>query len=137
MHRCPSCGSEAYHKSGKIWGRQRYKCKSCRHQFTRFERRGYPERMRELSVLLYVYGLSMNAIATLLGVSHQTTYRWIKAAGKACPMPQTQHKVTEAEIDEMCLFLKKRAAESGCGRCTAVELASLSPGTWVLVMREH
>jgi|LakMenEpi03Aug12_release.lakeMendotaPanAssembly.Ray.scaffolds.fasta_scaffold2274938_1 transposase-like protein len=134
MH-CPKCLSEAYSRNGYVSGVQRYRCKSCHCNFTRATPKGYPPRLRELSVLLYVFGLSMNAIATLLGVSHQTSYRWIKQAAKALPEPEIRHTVTEVEIDEMCLFLKKRVAESGFGKCFVADLSSLSPGMLVLAMR--
>ena len=135
MH-CPKCESEAYSKNGMAGKKQRYRCKGCGCSFTQSHRHGYSSRMRELAVLLYVYGLSMNAIARMLGVSHQTSYRWIRdRAASLPPQPQTHHAVTEAEIDEMCLYLKKRAKESGSGKCIVADLSSSSAGISALVMR--
>lgn len=136
MH-CPECKSESYAKNGFMSGKQRYRCKVCDYNFTRSYGRGYPERLRQLSVMLYIFGLSMNAIATLLGVSHQTTYRWIRKASKSLPNPEIRHKITEVEIDEMCLFLKKRAAESGYGKSIVADLSNSLPGILVLVMRDR
>ena len=133
---CPKCASDAYSKNGMVGKKQRFKCKHCGCSFTQGHRHGYPPKMRELAVLLYVYGLSMNAIARMLGISHQTSYRWIKEKAESLPpQPQTHHAVTEAEIDEMCLYLKKRARESGYGKCIAVDLSSSSAGISVLAMR--
>ena len=135
MH-CPNCGSDAFCKNGMAGKKQRYRCKSCGCQFTQSHKRGYPPRMRELAVLLYVYGLSMNAIARLLGISHQTSYRWIRDKAESLPpQPQVHHKVTEAEIDEMCFYLKKSAKECGSGRCITVDLNSSSAGISGLVIR--
>lgn len=134
MH-CPKCGSDCYSKAGFHKKKQRYKCKNCGCFFTKSSGRGYPKQLHETAVTLYIFGLSMNAIARLLGVSHQTTYRWIRARAEALPRPVIHHSVTEAEIDEMCLYLKKRAHASGYGKCIAANLKSLSPGMWVLAMQ--
>ena len=136
MH-CPKCEGKERSKAGFHKKRQRYKCRACGCFYTQSAGRGYPLRLREAAVTLYVFGLSMNAIARLLGVSHQTSYRWIRARAESLPHPTIHHSVTEAEIDEMCLYLKKRAAASGYGKCTAANLKSLSPGMWVLAMREN
>ena len=109
MH-CPKCGSEEKHKAGFHKGKQRYKCKPCGCFYTKSGPRGYPKRLHEVAVTLYVFGLSMNAIARLLGISHQTAYRWIKAKAQSLPPVEVHHSVTEAEIDEMCLYLKKEHA---------------------------
>jgi transposase-like protein len=71
MH-CPKCKSGAFSKNGFKVKKQRYKCKECGCNFTQSHKPGYEDKWRELAVLLYVYGLSMNAIARLLGISHQT-----------------------------------------------------------------
>lgn len=137
MH-CPKCTSVSFTKKGFMDGKQRYGCRDCGCHFTRSTPKGYGSEKRMLAVLLYVHGLSMNAAAKLLRVSHQTAYRWIREAAEQCPMPSIDRsRTTEVEIDEMCLYLKKRAVESGCGRCTVVELDPSSPGRSVLVMRAH
>jgi hypothetical protein len=58
------------------------------------------------------------------------------------PQPEITEKVTEVEIDEMCLILKKKAKESGFDpkggasqRCIVGELNDLSAGISVVVMR--
>ena len=57
---CKKCGSTAYHKSGHIHGKQRYKCKQCGHQYTKTTPQGKPEKDKIIAVLS---GLSMNATA--------------------------------------------------------------------------
>ena len=75
---CKKCGSTAYHKSGHIHGKQRYKCKQCGHQYTKTTPQGKPERDKIISLVLVLSGLSMNATAKIIGVSTQTVMRWIR-----------------------------------------------------------
>ena len=68
MH-CPKCGSTNKVKAGFIKDAQHYKCKDCSCQFTRSEPKGFPFRVRLMAILLYTHGLSLNAIAKLVGAS--------------------------------------------------------------------
>ena len=45
MH-CSRCSSESFHKSGKMNGRQRYRCRDCGCNFTRPQGRGYFSKAR-------------------------------------------------------------------------------------------
>ena len=71
---CKKCGSTAYHKSGHIHGKQRYKCNG--HQYTKTTQQG--KRNKIISLVLVLSGLSMNATAKIIGVSTQTVMRWIR-----------------------------------------------------------
>jgi len=75
--KCPRCGSENSVKNGFASDKQRYKCKRCGCQFTRTAPRGKDIKDRQLTAFLYAAGLSMNAIAKLVGVSTQTVSRWL------------------------------------------------------------
>ena len=66
---CPKCGSTNKVKAGFIKDAQHYKCKDCSYQFTRSEPKGFPFRVRLMAILLYRHGLSLNAIAKLVGAS--------------------------------------------------------------------
>lgn len=76
--KCLKCGSTEYVKNGKVFGWQRYKCKSCGYQFTKMGERGKPMNIWLTCHGLYVFGLSMRQIARIVGVSVQTISRWIK-----------------------------------------------------------
>lgn len=76
--KCFKCGSTEYVKNGKVFGWQRYLCKSCGYQFTKMGDRGKPMNLWLTCHGLYVFGLSMRQIARIVGVSAQTISRWIK-----------------------------------------------------------
>lgn len=75
---CIKCGSKEYVRNGRVFGWQRYKCKSCGYQFTKMGERGKPLNIWLTCHGLYVFGLSMRQIARVVGVSAQTVSRWIK-----------------------------------------------------------
>lgn len=76
--KCLKCGSKEYVKNGHVFGWQRYKCKSCGHQFTKMGSRGKPMNIWLACHGLYVFGLSMRQISRIIGISAQTVSRWIK-----------------------------------------------------------
>jgi transposase-like protein len=73
---CPQCGSQRLIRFGFVTGKQRWRCKRCRYQFTRLEGHGTPEPTKRAAVSLYGYGLSFNAVARLLGTPAQSVLRW-------------------------------------------------------------
>jgi transposase-like protein len=72
---CPQCGSRRIIRFGIVAGKQRWRCKRCRYQFTRPEGHGAPEPTGRAAVSLYGYRLSFNAIAHLLGTTAQPVLR--------------------------------------------------------------
>ena len=108
---CKKCGSTAYHKSGHIHGKQRYKCKQCGHQYTKTTPQGKPEKDKIIAVLS---GLSMNATAKIIGVSAQTVMRWIrKMYEKFITCAPNIDNVQEVEMDEMHHYYKKNSKIMG------------------------
>ena len=106
---CKKCGSTAYHKSGHIHGKQRYKCKQCGHQYTKTTPQGKPERDKIISLVLVLSGLSMNATAKIIGVSTQTVMRWIrKMYDKFITCTPNIDNVQEVEMDEMHHYYQKK-----------------------------
>src|SRR5437763_14705789 len=104
---CEGCVGAAFVKNGTVRGHQRYLCKACGCNFTATPERGKPEAMKALAVLLYAVGnASQGMIAKLLGVSHVTVYRWLRAAGEAAPEPAGEPSSEVVQIDEMWHFLK-------------------------------
>ena len=81
MH-CPKCGSVKKVKAGFIKDTQRYKCKNCSCQFTRSEPKGFPLRVRLMAIILYTHGLSLNAIAKLVGASTPAVLKWVRQFAK-------------------------------------------------------
>lgn len=79
---CPRCCSDKTVKNGQANGNPKRKCKSCYYQYTQDTLPGAPQNVRLASVVLYVHGLSINAIARLLNYTPPAVLRWIKAFGR-------------------------------------------------------
>jgi insertion element IS1 protein InsB len=96
---CKRCAGAAFVKNGTVRGHQRYLCKACGRNFTATPERGKPEAMKALAVLLYAMGnASQGMIAKLLGVSHVTVYRWLRAAGEAAPEPVERGRADRRDV---------------------------------------
>lgn len=76
--KCFKCGSKQIVKNGKVFGWQRFKCKSCGYQFTKTAPSGKPMHLKMLAHNLYAAGFSMRHIAQILGVTAQSVSRWMK-----------------------------------------------------------
>ena len=133
--KCPKCQSKDVVKDGKVWGKQRYKCKECKYKHTRTEKRGKPEAVVNTAIILYIMGLSMNAIGRLLKVSTPAVLYWIKKAGKQlCKKPEATGEIIELELDEMWHYVKKKLIKCGYGKHTTEPQAILLTGNVAIVM---
>ena len=105
---CKKCVSEAYHKSGHIHGKQRYKYKECGHQYTKTTPQGKPEKDKIIATVMVLSGLSMNATGKILGFTAQTETRWIrKMHDKFITEKPNVSSVKEVEMDEMHHYYQK------------------------------
>jgi IS1 family transposase/transposase-like protein len=103
--RCRKCGSESNVRNGRRGTAQCFRCRDCGFQFTKEEANGAGRDKRANAILLYVLGLSMNAIAGMHGVCPSTVMRWVrKFALKAYEKPQPGGSVA-VELDEMWYFI--------------------------------
>ena len=75
--KCYKCGAMQIVKNGKVFGWQRYKCKSCGYQFTKTAPSGKPMHLKLLAHNLYAAGFSMRKIAHIIGITAQSVSRWI------------------------------------------------------------
>ena len=116
---CPRCGSDQTISNGSVRGVTKRRCKSCHYQFTRPDKVGRPLSIKLTAISLYLHGLSMNAIAKMMGVSTPAVLKWIRNHAKNCPKP-TPGEATVVELDEMWHFLEKKTASSGSGRLIVV-----------------
>ena len=125
--RCKRCGSAERVRNGLMRGKQRYLCKACGPNLTDTPPRGMPLRVKVTAVLLYLSGPSMNRTAKLLGVSTPGVMTWIEQfATLYARKPEPEGRAVAVELDEMGRFLKKRPANSACGR-----LGIVLRGTWL------
>ena len=138
MKSCSRCGSTSYVKAGKIWDKQRYKCKACNYQFTRFSKKGRPLEQKALAVFLYCHSLSFNAIGRIFGVHASSVQRWVEDfANKHCKKPEPTKQVSIIiEVDEMWHYVKKKLKNSGYGKqLILMEIDSLTGNAEIVVLR--
>ena len=107
---CPRCQHTHFVKNGFVNAKQRYKCKNCKYQWTRRTQRGKPQTQKNLALLLYCHGLSMNAISKLFGSHVTTVLKWIRTfAKKHTPKPTLPPEATVIlELDEMWHYIGKK-----------------------------
>jgi transposase-like protein len=135
-HACPRCAHAHVVKNGTTLGKARHKCRGCGYQFTRRDKRGQPQRVVHTAVLLFLFGLSMNAIARLLGVSPPAVLYWIRTTARTLaqkPTPQPG-QVVVLELDEMWPFLEKKLKSAGFGKPTTEPLVICLTGNVALVI---
>ena len=126
---CPKCGGSSV-KNGLVEEKQRWKCKDCGFQFTRLAPRGKPLWMKLEAVLLYMSGMSMNAIAAVLAVSAQSILNWVRDFAQAnYEKPQAEGEViVVVELDEMWHFIQSKKTRCGSGRHMIVLAGDSSTG---------
>lgn len=79
MKYCPQCQSTQIIKSGIINDRQRYKCKSCRYNFTVNKLGKQIDKYYVTKALqLYLEGLTYREIERIIGVSHVSVMNWVR-----------------------------------------------------------
>lgn len=134
---CPKCQSIEVVKNGKAQGKQRYKCKSCSLQFTRLTPRGRPAQEKAMAVTLYTLGLSIRAIARLIGVSPTAVLKWIKTFAKTHYEKPAPGDAIIVELDEMWHYLRSKKTSYGSGKPIVEKLESLLTGNVEEEIRER
>ena len=134
---CPKCQSIEVVKNGKVQGKQRYKCKSCSLQFTRLTPRGRPAQEKAMAVTLYTLGLSIRAIARLIGVSPTAVLKWIKTFAKTHYEKPAPGDAIIVELDEMWHYLRSKKTSYGSGKPIVEKLESLLTGNVEEEIRER
>lgn len=125
---CPKCQSIEVVKNGKVQGKQRHKCKSCSLQFTRLTPRGRPAQEKAMAVTLYTLGLSIRAIARLIGVSPTAVLKWIKTFARTHYEKPAPGDAIIVELDEMWHYLGSKKTSYGSGKLIVEKLESLLTG---------
>lgn len=137
---CKFCQSDQLCKNGFVRGLQRYKCKSCKKNFTITPLRGVPEKDKLKAIVLYSSGLSMNRISKLFGVSATAVLKWVRAFGKdKCFKiePSSEDKVIVMEVDEFWHFVKKKSKNFGSLKPTIVIKDGSLIGNLVIAPMQH
>jgi transposase len=127
-------------KSGKVRGKQRYKCKDCGYNFVVGDERTSEKiaATKALCVLLYSLGkVSCNMMGKLFGRHRSLIYRWIREAGLKMVEPAIGGEITQIEFDEMWHFIQSKKRNFGLSKPLTVAAGELSPGFSVVVIAQH
>jgi IS1 family transposase/transposase-like protein len=131
MPECKNCKSEKVVKSGKIRGKQRYKCKECGYNFVIGDARTNDKivALKALCVLLYSLGkASYNMMGKLFGRNRSLIYRWIRDAGLNMDEPVVGDEITQT-VKKKKLWLIK-ALDRGSRRTIAWVLGGRDSATF-------
>lgn len=136
---CKKCGNSNLSKNGVVRSAQRYKCKSCNHNFITGDKRLIKnpklETKQALSIILYSLGKSsFGFLGKLFNVNRSTTYRWIRNVAENIEEPQISSSIKEIEFDEMWHFINSKKTKNGSSKRWIVAEGKLLPGLQVIVM---
>ena len=140
MPECKNCKSEKIVKSGKVRGKQRYKCKDCGYNFVEGDGRTNEKiiALKALCVLLYSLGKgSYNMMGKLFGRNRSLIYRWIREAGLNTEEPAIDGEIMQIEFDEMWHFIQSKKRNFGSSKPLTVALGELLPGFSVAVIAQR
>ncbi len=137
---CKNCKAEKIVKSGKVRGKQRYKCKECGYNFVIGDERTNEKiaAMKALCVLLYSLGKgSYNMLGKLFNRNRSLIYRWIREAGVNTDEPAIDGEITQIEFDEMWHFVQSKKENFGSSKPLTAAAGELSPGFSVVVIAQR
>lgn len=126
--KCPKCGIDDKVKNGRAMGRQRYRCKGCRCNYTQSESRGKPKAMKRKALQLYLEGLGFASIGRFLGVSGVSVMRWIRSLAREVRELRSSEPIEHVpimEVDEVWHYVKKKPKKYGSGSLMIVSEESL------------
>ena len=139
MSECKNCKSENTVKSGKVRGKQRYKCMACGYYFVIGDERTSNKiaALKALCVLFCSLGKgSYSMLGQLLGRNRSLIYRWIREAGVNTKEPTIDGRITQIEFDEMCHFIQSKKENFGSSKPLTAVAGKLSPGFSVVVIAQ-
>jgi len=140
MLECKNCKSNKTVKSGKVRGKQRYKCKECGYNFIVGDDRTNEKiiALKALCVLIYSLGKgSYNMLGKLFGRNRSLIYRWIREAGLRTEIPEVSNDITEIEFDEMWHFIQSKKTSFGSSKPLTVVAGELLPGFSAVVIAQR
>jgi len=111
---CVKCGSKALRKNGLVHCRQGYVCKDCGYNLTvALKSTAFADSVKEQALQMYLEGMGFRAIGRLLGRSHVSVYRWIRAFGQRAAPLVSHQRIDVVELDELHTYIKKTIVGSG------------------------
>jgi transposase-like protein len=76
------------------------------------KQQGYPGKMREQAIQMYVDGMNFRRIGRHLGIHHRTVSLWVIAHAALLPEPPVPEGIRDAEMDELFTFIGEKKTES-------------------------
>ena len=140
MPECKSCHSLNTIKSGKVRGKQRYKCKDCGLNFVEGDGRTNEKviALKALCVVFYSLGKgSYNMLGKIFGRNRSLIYRRIREAGLLTEEPVIDGEIKEIEFDEMWHFIQSKKQNFGSSKPLTVVAGKLSHGFSVVAMLQR
>ena len=114
---CKKCRSNLWVKNGNMKTKQRYKCKSCGHNYTIGDKRMvHAEDKKRLVVRMYLNNCGIRRIAHIIETPLSTVFSWIKKSGKIVEVmvkerKDNEEKIEILEMDELYTYIKKSQKE--------------------------
>lgn len=117
MMKCPKCHSLDVTKSGVVKGRQRYRCKECRYNFTVSKAGKSIDNYYVIKALqLYLEGISYREIERILGISHVSVMNWVRKYHIKRPEEYGYHPTYQIlSHSELAHFMQETANVKGAG----------------------
>ncbi len=114
---CPKCSNSVGIKSGKIKGKQRYKCKKCNYHYTVQQKStAKPKELKKYALQLYLEGLGFRSIGRILNVSNVSVLNWIRGFGQEVQsLSNNDSEVDFVELDEMHSYIGNKKTIVGFG----------------------
>jgi transposase-like protein len=114
---CPKCNSSIKVKSGKLKGRQRYRCKECGCNYSvEMKSTAKPKSLKRLALHMYLEGLGFRAIGRILGVSNVSVLKWIREFGQQVRELSTEKQhIDMVEVDELHSYIGSKKTTVGYG----------------------
>jgi transposase len=128
MPECKNCHSSHTNKSGKVRGKQRYKCKDCGLNFVEGDG-GASEKVIALKALCVVFHslgkCSYNMLGKIFERNRLRIYRWIREASLLTEESAIDDEIKEIEFDEMWYFIGSKKQNFGSSKPLIVAAGKL------------
>lgn len=116
VEKCPRCQSTERVKNGHINGRQRYRCKGCKYDYSVAQKStAVSADKKRLAIEMYLEGMGFNSIGRILKVSHVSVQKWVKKYGKKLEELKSDQSIEVVEIDEMHSYIFSKKTTFGYG----------------------
>lgn len=138
IENCPKCQSKERIKNGHINGRQRYRCKVCKYDYSVVQKStSVSLEKKRLALAMYLEGLGFNSIGRILKVSHVAVQKWIRKYGRKVEELRSDKEIEVVELDEMHSYIRSKKTVSGFGLLLIDMASDSSTSFWVKETGRH